>query len=136
AVGFPVAIAAAAMVVVVLEAVGLVPGDAEPFERFIAQFVSRPNIYSAIVALLAGAAGMVAVTGAKSATLVGVLISVTTIPAAADIGISIAFANPGEMLGATVQLVINLACLLAAGIAVLLVQRWSHRRRLRHHRLG
>jgi uncharacterized hydrophobic protein (TIGR00271 family) len=136
AVGFPVAIAAAAMVVVVLEAVGLVPGDAEPFERFIAQFVSRPNIYSAIVALLAGAAGMVAVTGAKSATLVGVLISVTTIPAAADIGVSIAFANPGEMLGATVQLVINLACLLAAGIAVLLVQRWSHRRRLRHHRLG
>jgi uncharacterized hydrophobic protein (TIGR00271 family) len=136
AVGFPVAIAAAALGVLILRAVGLVAGDAEPFDQFIAQFVSRPNAYSAIVALLAGIAGMVAVTGAKSATLVGVLISVTTIPAAADIGISIAFANSQEMLGATVQLVINLVAMQVAAIGVLLFQRSVHRRRLRLHRPG
>jgi uncharacterized membrane protein len=79
---------------------------------------------------------MVAVTGAKSATLVGVLISVTTIPAAADIGISIAFANSQEMLGATLQLLINLVAMQVAAIGVLLFQRSVHRRRLRLHRQG
>jgi uncharacterized hydrophobic protein (TIGR00271 family) len=135
AIGFPVAIAAAALGVVILRGVGMVPGDAEPFDQFFAQFVSRPNAYSAIVALLAGIAGMVAVTGAKSATLVGVLISVTTIPAAADIGVSIAFANTEEMLGAAAQLMINLACLLIAANGVLFVQRAVHRRRLHLHRI-
>jgi uncharacterized hydrophobic protein (TIGR00271 family) len=135
-VGFLAAIAAAALGVLILRATGLVPGDAEPFDQFFARFVSRPNVYSGIVALLAGVAGMVAVTGAKSATLVGVLISVTTIPAAADIGVSIAFANTREMIGATAQLAINLTFLQAAGIGVLLVQRSIHRRRLRLHHLG
>jgi uncharacterized hydrophobic protein (TIGR00271 family) len=123
AVGLAVGIAAAAVGVALLQATGLVPGGAEPVDRFFTEFVSRPNAYSAIVALLAGAAGMVAITGAKSGTLVGVLISVTTIPAAADIGVSIVFSNRQELVGAATQLAINLVCLQAAAIAVLVVER-------------
>lgn len=45
-------------------------------------FVYQVGWSSLIVSLLAGAAGMMALTSAKSAVLVGVFISVTAVPAA------------------------------------------------------
>lgn len=129
-IGFPSAIASAAVLVLILRATGVVEGV--PVEdRFFTDFVSRPNLYSAIIALLAGVAGMMAITGAKSGTLVGVLISVTTIPAAADMGVSLAFGDRVELTGAASQLVINLTCLILAAMAVLFIQRGALRRRIR-----
>ena len=46
-----------------------------------------------LVALLAGTAGMLSLTSAKSGALIGVLVSVTTIPAAANIGVAAAYGN-------------------------------------------
>jgi Domain of unknown function (DUF389) len=48
-------------------------------------FIWKPDALSWIVGFLAGIAGMLALTSAKSGALVGVLISVTTIPAAANV---------------------------------------------------
>jgi uncharacterized hydrophobic protein (TIGR00271 family) len=130
-IGLPISVAMAALLVLILRwtnAVVNVPLE----DRFFTNFVSRPNVFSAIVALLAGVAGMMAVTGAKSGTLVGVLISVTTIPAAADIGVSLAFGNWNELFGASTQLGINLICLILASVAVLAVQRRALQRRLTH----
>ena len=46
------------------------------------EFIYQPGVLSLIVALLAGAAGMLSLTSSNSAALVGVFISVTTVPAA------------------------------------------------------
>ena len=56
-----------------------------------AEAIAAPDGFSVVVALCAGAAGMLSVTLGKSAALVGVAISITTIPAAADIGVSLAY---------------------------------------------
>jgi hypothetical protein len=85
------------------------------------------------VAACAGAAGMLSLSTAKSGALIGVLISVTTIPAAANIGVTAAFGDWGNFGGSAAQLAINLATILLAGSAVLTVQRVLYLRRLRRH---
>jgi uncharacterized membrane protein len=47
------------------------------------EFIYQVGPFSFIIAVLAGVAGMLAITSAKSASLIGVFISVTTVPAAA-----------------------------------------------------
>ncbi|NED02343.1 DUF389 domain-containing protein, partial [Streptomyces sp. SID6648] len=47
-------------------------------------FVYAPDAFSFVVAILAGIAGTLSLTSAKSGALVGVAISVTTVPAAAN----------------------------------------------------
>ena len=49
-------------------------------------------------------AGVLSLTSAKSGALIGVLISVTTIPAAANIGVAAAYGDGEEWRGAMVQL--------------------------------
>ena len=63
------------------------------------QFISHPDTFSFIVAYLAGTAGVLSLTSTKSGALIGVLISVTTIPAAANIGVSAAFGDWDEWAG-------------------------------------
>jgi uncharacterized hydrophobic protein (TIGR00271 family) len=92
-------------------------------------FISEPTWFSVIVALLAGVAGVLSLTTAKSGALVGVLISVTTIPAAANVGVAAAYADWAEFRGALAQLTINLVSIVTAGIATLTLQRLEYRRR-------
>jgi uncharacterized membrane protein len=49
-----------------------------------------------VVAILAGIVGVVSLTEARAGALIGAFISVTTIPAAADIGLSVAFGGWNE----------------------------------------
>ena len=130
AVGFPAGIVCAWLLAQVLIATGVAPAElGRGAERELTLFISQPNWYSAIVAVLAGIVGMIALTGAKSGALVGVLISVTTIPAAADVGVSMAYGNSEEAAGAFLQLIINLSSILVSGLAVLLVAGWARDRR-------
>jgi uncharacterized membrane protein len=52
---------------------------------------------------------------------VGDLISVTTIPAAANAAVAIAYWVPSEAIGSAIQLVINLSAIVIAGTLTLLV---------------
>jgi uncharacterized hydrophobic protein (TIGR00271 family) len=128
-VGFTVAITAAWALTAALRAFDLTPTGAELAERSQTFFVSHPNTYSVIVALLAGVAGMLSLQTAKSSALIGVLISVTTIPAAANVGVAAAYSDWPEWRGAALQLAINLSMIVLAGVATLAVARWRHRRR-------
>ena len=94
-------------------------GDEHPFTNFI----SRPDAYSVIVALIAGVAGTLSLTTAKSGALVGVLISVTTIPAAANVGFAAAVGDWPQAGGALVQLAVNLTAIVVAGFLTLYIQR-------------
>jgi kynurenine formamidase len=56
--------------------------------RPVSNLIDTPNWFSVVVALLAGIVGVISLTKARSATLIGVFILVTTIPAASDTGVS------------------------------------------------
>jgi uncharacterized membrane protein len=86
-----------------------------------------------IVAALAGVAGVLSLTQEKAGTLVGVLISVTTVPAAAAVGVYAAHQRWGDAAGSLGQLMLNLVILAAVGGATLRVERWAHVRRVRRH---
>jgi uncharacterized hydrophobic protein (TIGR00271 family) len=131
AVGFPAAIAATALMTGLLRWAGPAPETVEATSRPATYFISDPNTFSVLVALLAGIAGMLSLTTAKSGALVGVLISVTTIPAAANVGVAAAYGDWAEFRGALAQVGINLASIIAAGVATLLIQRYGFTRRVR-----
>lgn len=91
------------------------------------QFIYTPDKWSLIVALIAGIAGVLAITSQRAGGLVGVFISVTTIPAAGNIAVGLAFLNAEAIVGSAAQLVINLTGMAIAGWATLVVQQfvWS-----------
>jgi uncharacterized hydrophobic protein (TIGR00271 family) len=128
-VGFTIAIAASLTLTAVLRGLDLTPSAAELGDRSQTFFISHPDTYSVLVALLAGVAGMLSLQTAKSSALIGVLISVTTIPAAANVGVAAAYRDWDEWRGAALQLAINLSMIVVAGVATLAVARWRHARR-------
>ena len=91
AVGFPLAITAVFLASHIFKATGLTPDEFTAQDHGIANLISSPDVFAVIVALCAGAAGMLSLSTAKSGALIGVLISVTTIPAAANIGVAAAY---------------------------------------------
>jgi uncharacterized hydrophobic protein (TIGR00271 family) len=97
--------------------------------RPVSSLIDNPNLFSLIVAVLAGIVGVVSLTEARAAALIGVFISVTTIPAAADTGLSIAYINWTEAGGSVLQLLLNVTVLIAIGALGLRLQRIIWRRR-------
>ena len=86
-------------------------------------FISRPDAYAVVIAALCGVVGMLSLTTASAGTLIGVLISVTTIPAAGNIGVAAAYGNFDAMWGASIQLGVNLAVIQVPGLITLRIQR-------------
>ncbi|GGM14224.1 DUF389 domain-containing protein [Nakamurella endophytica] len=130
--GFPAAVAVTALASWLATGVHLIaPVDLDISHQ--TDFIYRIGPFSFIVALLAGAAGMLSMTTGKSAALVGVFISVTTVPAAGYVAVGSVLHHWGPVGGAALQLAINLVGIVAAAVATLLVVRWVDVRR--HRRL-
>lgn len=91
--------------------------------RPVSDLINTPNFFSVAVAALAGVVGIVSLTEARTSALLGVFISVTTIPAAAAISVSTAFASWSEARGSLIQLLVNIAVLIVVGAAALRCQR-------------
>ncbi len=134
AVGFPLGITAAWLFTHLCQATDLLDAGFSGSQHPLTQFISHPDAFSFIVAAFAGAAGVLSLTSAKSGALVGVLISVTTIPAAANIGVAAAVADWSEWRGAMAQLAVNLTAIVLAGVTTLFVQRRLYDRRRAAHR--
>jgi uncharacterized hydrophobic protein (TIGR00271 family) len=132
-VGFPVGITAAFLFTLICVATGLVAADFKSVDNPLTQFIAEPDAFSIIVAVFAGAAGVLSLTSAKSGALIGVLISVTTIPAAANIGVAAALGNWDDWLGAMAQLSLNLCGIVLAGVSTLYLERLLFERRRRRH---
>jgi uncharacterized hydrophobic protein (TIGR00271 family) len=86
-------------------------------------FIYTPDKWSFIVALIAAAAGVLSITSARLHGLSGVFISVTTIPAAGNVGLALAFGVWHEVWGSSAQLLVNLAGMALAGWATLAIQQ-------------
>ncbi|MEI8083889.1 MAG: DUF389 domain-containing protein, partial [Actinomycetes bacterium] len=123
AVGFFVAIAVTSLVTLVGRALGWVTVIQVEAPRPDTQFIYTPDKWSFLVALIAGVAGVLALTSQRSGGLVGVFISVTTIPAAGNIALGIAFWLPAEIWGSTIQLLLNITGMAISGWATLEAQK-------------
>jgi uncharacterized hydrophobic protein (TIGR00271 family) len=135
-VGFAVAIAVTTTVVLVARAMGFVQAEQLLGPRVGTGFVYQPDRWSFLVAVLAGAAGVLAMTSARSGGLVGVFISVTTIPAAGNVALALAFGVTSEVRGSLAQLAINISGMAVAGWLTLVLQQqvWSRVDRRRRRR--
>lgn len=117
--------------------------QSEAFDRGlrpVSNLINTPNFFSVAVATLAGIVGIVSLTEARTSALLGVFISVTTIPAAADIAVSTAFTSWSDVRGSVIQLLVNILVLIVVGAATLKAQRaiWQRvgLRRDRRRRAG
>jgi uncharacterized hydrophobic protein (TIGR00271 family) len=129
AVGFGIAVPVTAVAAAGAWAVGAIPDDALTNLSGV-EFVYQVGPFSLVVALLAGVAGMVAlVAGEGSGVLVGVFISVTTVPAAGFAAVAVVLRDWPRAGGSLFQLVVNVVGIVIAGTVVLLLVRASRRRR-------
>ena len=119
-VGFAVAIAGVALLTLVGKLIGLVDAG-DLLGRRETEFIYHPGWFSLITALVAGTAGMLSLSSAKSAALVGVFISVTTIPAAGNAAVAGVLGDWHETWLSLAQLGINLVGITAAGVVTLFV---------------
>ena len=107
----------------------IAPDGYDVGDRQLTAFIARPDALAAVVAVLAGVVGMLSLTQGRSNALVGVLVSVTTIPAIGNIGAAAAFGSWDDVGGAAAQLGINVSGLVIAGVVTLQVQaRSTHAR--------
>jgi len=102
---------------------GHTPGTFSRGVRPVADLISSPDLFSVVVAVLAGIVGVVSLTEARASALIGVFISVTTIPAAASIGLSIAYTDAGRALGSVYQLLLNVGVLIVVGAVIMRLTR-------------
>ena len=126
--GFLAAIVVTFLFGLAVRGAGQVPASYQHGVRPVAELINSPNVYSVIVAVLAGLVGVVSLTESRTNTLIGVFISVTTIPAAASIGLSLAFVNWHDARGSIAQLLLNVVLLIVVGAAGLTAQRAIWRR--------
>ena len=135
ALGFAISIGIVTTLAFVLHSLHVLTGNTNLEARTATSFIYQPNAWSIVVALIAGAAGVLSLTSAKGNGLVGVFISVTTIPASGNVALAIALGVWSQALGSALQLVINIIGMALAGWATLALQQqvWkrSERRSLR-----
>jgi uncharacterized hydrophobic protein (TIGR00271 family) len=128
ALGFPMATLAAFLLILAGRGLGRIPAPYLAGQRPLSGLLIGANLGAFVVALVAGAAGIVALGRAKSGAVVGVLVSITTIPAASNVGVALAMGDLSEAARSLSILLVNLAGLLAGGVLTLLGTRvWARR---------
>jgi uncharacterized hydrophobic protein (TIGR00271 family) len=133
-VGFPLGITVTVLVVLALKGTGVIPDEFSADDHSLSNTIANPDFLAFFVAFCAGAAGMLSLTTAKSGALIGVLVSVTTIPAAANIAVAFVYGDWDSWRGSQEQLLLNIAGIHLAGVLTLGVQRALYLRRRRRHR--
>ena len=131
AVGMAVASACAALFAFAQKHLSLLPSGFN-LDKTVLRSLTTVNDETIVVALAAGIAGMLAFETRAQAG-VGVAISVTTIPAAAYLGVAIGLGEPAKALGGLAVLATNVVMIVAGASATLGLQRVHDKRRL--HRL-
>lgn len=132
-IGFVAGTVVTFLATLLLRGVSLLPEQIDFDSLTLVRFISNPDFFSVYVAFIAGIVGTLSLTTSKSSALVGVLISVATVPAAANIGVAAAYSDWETAWEATIQLALNLTSIFAAGMLTLALQRGFYMRRRRKH---
>jgi uncharacterized hydrophobic protein (TIGR00271 family) len=133
-VGLAVAMLVAFVITAALQAMGAVDSGIAAVNELLTTYVTVLDPFTVVVALVAGVAAMVAFVTDQGLTAVGVAISVTTIPAAAYIGVALASGALEPALDALVVLVVNIVCLVLAQCLTLVL--WGGWRKRKDRRLA
>ncbi len=115
--GLLLAIAGAAVFGLAIQWLGVGPTRLPSLALEQIQLRVSPGILSVIVAIAAGFAAAFSLATAVPTALVGVMIAAALIPAAAAVGIGIAWGVPTVAVGAAVLLTVNMAAINMTGIA-------------------
>lgn len=121
-VGFAVALLVGTVVAVGFHLAGWASAEDLLKPRPRTGFIYHPDKWSLFIAIVAGMVGVIAMTSQRSGALVGVFISVTTVPAAGNAALAIGLTEWGELAGSMAQLVINIVGMAVAGWLTLLYQ--------------
>lgn len=117
-IGFPAAMVVTGLATLLFDGLNLMnSADLNSLDQV--DFIYEVGWFSLIVALLAGAAGMLSLTSAKSSALVGVFISIATVPAAAFASVAAVEGRWAEAGLSVAQLLINILGVIVAACAVL-----------------
>ncbi|MEU1225257.1 DUF389 domain-containing protein [Streptomyces sp. NPDC005828] len=122
-VGFTAAMIATTVFSLGMDALGLFSKAQLDADRPNTSFIWQPDPFSFVVALLAGIAGTLSLTSSKSGALVGVAISVTTVPAGANAAVALSYGDLSQMWGSIAQLTLNLFGIMLAGTLTLYGQK-------------
>jgi len=125
-VGMAFTSAAAAASGFVQDHLGLIPSGFN-IDSTVLGSLTDVNNETIVVALAAGVAGMLALE-TRASSGVGVAVSVTTIPAAAYLGVALGLGETGQALGALEVLGVNVAMLVVSASATLVLQQVLTRR--------
>ncbi|WP_036518343.1 DUF389 domain-containing protein [Nocardia sp. 348MFTsu5.1] len=121
--GFTLSIVATTIAALIARGLGWVTETDVTEARPDTAFIYTPDKWSFIVAVVAGVAGVLSLTSSRLGGLSGVFISVTTIPAAGNVALGLAFGLREEIVGSSLQLVVNLSGMAVAGWMTLAVQQ-------------
>jgi uncharacterized hydrophobic protein (TIGR00271 family) len=121
--GLAAAATLAALTIAIASGYGHRPAGGGFGRGVLTTFITNPGLSGAVVALAGGVAAMLSFERRSAGSVVGVAISVTTIPAAAGLGIAVGLADLDRALGALAVLAINLSCLATGAVATAWVQR-------------
>ncbi|MGA9402311.1 TIGR00341 family protein [Haladaptatus sp.] len=126
--GLLVAIASAALFGYLVRGTVLVPPGLDI--RTVPAITERftPNFLSLLLALGAGAAGVISLMRGAGSVIVGVMIAVALVPPAATVGLGIAWLDFGVALGATVNVLVNLLSINLTALALLWVSGYRPER--------
>lgn len=127
-IGFLAAIALTALAALAARGLGWIDVAQVTADRPATGFIYTPDRWSFIVAVIAAAAGVLSLTSARVGGLSGVFISVTTVPAAANIALGLTFGLGDEIGGSTLQLLLNISGMALAGWLTLSLQQALWRR--------
>ena len=122
-IGFAISISLVMLLALLCNVTQLVDFNDATSPRPGTDIIYHANWWSLVVAVIAGAAGVLSLTASKGNGLVGVFISVTTIPASGNIALALAYGIWNQVLGSSIQLILNITGMALAGWLTLLLQQ-------------
>jgi uncharacterized hydrophobic protein (TIGR00271 family) len=130
-VGFAAAMAVTLLFGLVIRWSGHTPSLYSAGVRPVSSLINNPNLFSVVAVSLKKKVGVVSLTEARAGALIGLFISVTTIPRPRTSACPCAYASWGEARGSAFQLLLNVVLLIAVGAGALRLQRiiWRARER-------
>lgn len=120
-IGFPIAMGITALATLAGRALGWLTVESVHNLQEV-DFIFQVGPVSFVVALLAGAAGMLSLVSAKATGLVGVFISVYTVTAAGFAAVAATLGDWDLAAKSALQLVVNLVGIVLAGVLVLVLR--------------
>jgi uncharacterized hydrophobic protein (TIGR00271 family) len=130
-VGFAIAALAAFIFTLLARASGRIPEAYLSGSQILSDLITDINGVAFIIAFIAGMAGAISMATAKSGAVVGVAVSITTIPSAANIGVSLAMGNPAGSVSSLAMLILNVFGLVTAEVMTFVIASRTARRSAR-----